>query len=79
MKFMLAVTEKFGPNQKTEFVVFIVSAVYSRLMDKKKSALLAGFRSAQADLMGSEMCAFFGLNPDNPIIGAVDTTSWFGK
>ena len=51
MSFMPGITDKFTSNQKAEFVVFIVSAVYSRLMDKKKSARLADFRTAQAHLM----------------------------
>ena len=73
MSMMPAVTANFTANQKAEFVVFIVSAVYHRLMDKKKSSLLAGFRTAQADLMGSELCSFFGLDPDSPLIGAMGT------
>ena len=71
MSFMPVITDKFTANQKAEFVVFNTSAVYSRLMDKKKSAMLIGFRTAQADLMGSEMCVFFGLKPHSPNVGTM--------
>ena len=67
--FMPVLTKSFTENQKSAFVVFVVSAVYHRLMEKKKSSLLAGFRTAQADTVGSEMVTFFGMSPLTPIIG----------
>ena len=69
--FMPTITAKFSANQQAEFTVFVVSAVYHRIMEKKKSSLLAGFRTAQADLMGSEMVLFFGGDPNTPLIGAL--------
>ena len=75
VSFMPVLTANFSENQKAEFVVFIVSAVYHRIMEKKKSSLLAGFRTAQSDLMGSEMVLFFGMDPMSPIIPALGTAS----
>ena len=77
--FMPVLTANFSENQKAEFVVFIVSAVYHRIMEKKKSSLLAGFRTAQSDLMGSEMVLFFGMDPMSPIIPALGTASAAGS
>ena len=79
VSFMPVLTANFTENQKAEFVVFVVSAVYHRLMEKKKSSLLAGFRTAQADLMGSEMVLFFGMDPMSPIIPALVATSAAGS
>ena len=75
VSFMPVLTANFSENQKAEFVVFIVSAVYHRIMEKKKSSLLAGFKTASSDLMGSEMVLFFGMNPMSPIIPALGTAS----
>ena len=58
--------------------MFVVSAVYHRLMEKKKSSLLAGFKTAQADTVGSEMVSFFGMNPLTPIIGPLGGASAAG-
>jgi hypothetical protein len=79
VSFMPTITANFSENQKAEFVVFLVSAVYNRIMDKKKSSLLAGFRTAQADLTGSEMVLFFGMDPMTPIIGAMGTPGTAGS
>ena len=78
VSFMPTLTANFSDNQKSAFVVFVVSSVYHRLMEKKKSALLAGFRTAQADTVGSEMVVFFGMSPATPIIGALGTASAAG-
>ena len=75
VSFMPVLTANFTENQKAEFVVFVVSAAYHRIMEKKKSSLLAGFRTAQADLMGSEMVLFFGMDPMSAIIPALGTAS----
>ena len=82
--FMPVLTKNFSESQKSAFVVFVVSAVYHRLMEKKKSSLLAGFKTAQADVVGSEMVSFFGMDPLTPIIGPLGGagatgTSWFGN
>ena len=77
--FMPTMTAKFTANQQAEFTVFVVSAVYHRIMEKKKSSLLAGFRTAQADLMGSEMVLFFGGDPNTPLIGALGTAPAAGS
>ena len=76
--FMPVLTKSFSESQKSAFVVFVVSAVYHRLMEKKKSSLLAGFRTAQADTVGSEMVSFFGMNPLTPIIGPLGGASAAG-
>ena len=79
---MPTLTANFSDNQKSAFTVFVVSSVYHRIMEKKKSSLMAGFRTAQADTVGSEMVLFVGLKPETPIIGALGTapaagSSWF--
>ena len=79
---MPTLTADFSDNQKSAFTVFVVSSVYHRIMEKKKSSLMAGFRTAQADTVGSEMVLFVGLKPEPPIIGALGTapaagSSWF--
>ena len=79
VSFMSVLTANFTENQKAEFVVFVVSAAYHRIMEKKKSSLLAGFRTAQADLMGSEMVLFFGMDPMSAIIPAMGTASAAGS
>ena len=79
VSFMPVLTANFTENQKAEFVVFVVSAAYHRIMEKKKSSLLAGFRTAQADLMGSEMVLFFGMDPMSAIIPALGTASVAGS
>ena len=76
--FMPVLTKNFSESQKSAFVVFVVSAAYHRLMEKKKSSLLAGFRTAQADTVGSEMVSFFGMNPLTPIIGPLGGASAAG-
>ena len=82
---MPTLTANFTDNQKSAFTVFVVSSVYHRIMEKKKSSLLSGFRTAQADTVGSEMVLFVGMNPETPIIGALGTApatgsswSWWG-
>ena len=70
---------KWSADQKSQLVVFVISAVYSRLMNKKQGALLYGFKTATSDLWGSNLVQFFGLNPDGAIIGAgasVNDKSW---
>ena len=79
VSFMPVLTANFSENQKAEFVVFIVSAVYHRIMEKKKSSLLAGFRTASNDLMGSEMVLFLGMDPMSPIIPALGGTASVGS
>ena len=76
---MPTLTANFSENQKSAFTVFVVSSVYHRIMEKKKSSLLAGFRTAQADTVGSEMVLFVGLNPETPIIGALGTAPATGS
>ena len=76
--FMPVLTKNFSESQKSAFVVFVVSAVYHRLMEKKKSSLLAGFKTAQADTIGAEMVSFFGMNPLTPIIGPLGGASAAG-
>ena len=76
--FMPVLTKNFSESQKSAFVVFVVSAAYHRLMEKKKSSLLAGFKTAQADTVGSEMVSFFGMNPLTPIIGPLGGASAAG-
>ena len=76
---MPTLTANFSENQKSAFTVFVVSSVYHRIMEKKKSSLLAGFRT---DTVGSEMVLFVGLYPETPIIGALGTappagSSWW--
>ena len=66
--FMPSVFAKFSPAQKSQLVVFVVAAVYARAMDKKKGALLYGFRTATSDLWGSQLVGFFGFQ-DVAIIG----------
>ena len=75
VSFMPVLTANFSENQKAEFVVFIVSAVYHRIMEKKKSSLLAGVRTASNDLMGSEMVLFLGMDPMSAIIPALGAAS----
>ena len=80
--YVVSLMPDFSENQKSAFTVFIVSSVYHRIMEKKKSSLLAGFRTAQADTVGSEMVLFAGMKPETPIIGALGTapaagSSWF--
>ena len=79
VSFMPVLTANFSENQKAEFVVFIVSAVYHRIMEKKKSSLLAGFRTASNDLMGSEMVLFLGMDPMSAIIPARGGTASVGS
>ena len=55
-------------DQKNELVVFVLSALYSRATDAKRSSLIAGFRSVQADLMGVYMVSFLGME-DKTLIG----------
>ena len=76
---MPTLTANFSDNQKSAFTVFVVSSVYHRIMEKKKSSLLAGFRTAQADTVGSEMVLFVGMNPETAIIGALGTPSAAGS
>ena len=76
---MPTLTANFSDNQKSAFTVFVVSSVYHRIMEKKKSSLLSGFRTAQADTVGSEMVLFVGLNPETPIIGALGTAPAAGS
>ncbi len=76
---MPTLTANFSDNQKSAFTVFVVSSVYHRIMEKKKSSLLSGFRTAQADTAGSEMVLFVGMNPETPIIGALGTAPAAGS
>ena len=55
-------------DQKNELIVFVLAALYSRSMDAKKSALIAGFRAVQADLMGVYMTKFLGMD-DKLLLG----------
>ena len=61
---------KWSADQKSELVVFVVAAIYSRLMDKKRGALLFGFKTASSDLWGSNIVSFLGFNPDAALLGA---------
>ena len=49
---------KWSRDQKFELVVFVVSAVYSLLMDRKKAAFLFGFKKASSDLWVASMFSF---------------------
>ena len=75
VSFMPTLTANFSENQKSAFVVFIVSSVYHRLMEKKKSSLRSGFRTAQADLVGSQMVEFFGMDPSTALIGPLGSSA----
>ena len=71
--YMPAVFAKFSQAQKSQLVVFVVAALYSRAMDKKKGALLYGFKTATSDLWGSQLVGFFGFQ-DVAIIGGGGTS-----
>ena len=70
VNYLPSVFTKFSPDQKSQLVVFVVAAIYSRAMDRKKGALLFGFKTATSDLWGSNLVSFFGFDPNTPVIGA---------
>ena len=77
--YMPSVFSKFSTDPKSQLVVFVVAAIYSRAMNKKQGALLYGFKTATSDLWGSNMVSFLGFSPDTPILGAgasVNDKSW---
>ena len=68
IQYMPQSVQSLSRDQKNQFLVFTLAALWSRMTDKKRSALLMGFKNSSNDLMGSYMLDFFNIS-DSVIIG----------
>ena len=58
--------QQLSSDQRNELTVFVLAALYARMTCPAKSALAAGFRAVQADLMGSYFISFIGMDESTP-------------
>ena len=70
--FMPQSVQSLSRDQKNQFLVFVLAALWSRMTDKKRSALLVGFKNCSNDLMGSYLLDFFNVT-DSVIVGPMWT------
>ena len=60
--------QQLSSDQRNELTVFVLAALYARMTCPAKSALAAGFRAVQADLMGAYFISFLGMD-DKRLLG----------
>lgn len=68
IQYMPQSVQSLSRDQKNQFLVFVLAALWSRMTDKKRSALLVGFKNCSNDLMGSYLLDFFNIT-DAVIVG----------